>query len=213
MRGQFKKIGLVTAVSAVFIITACAVITVNIYFPEKDVKTAYKSLEEELMKGQAAPEKKETPEKQPEKKTEPQSYKGGWIGVAEAQEDLAQRISEIIKTMPDVVQAYKEMGARLSQIDNLRNQGLVGEGNNGLLAPRGSLNPKDASTVNAENANRNTVIRGMARAIVRINKLPENEANISQVLKQAADQFSALRREGAKAGWWIQRPDGGWVKK
>ncbi len=53
----------------------------------------------------------------------------------------------------------------------------------------------------------------MARAIVRINKLPENEANISQVLKQAADQFSALRREGAKAGWWIQRPDGVWVKK
>ncbi len=37
-----------------FILASCAVITVNIYFPEKDVKEAYKTLEKELM----APEEK-----------------------------------------------------------------------------------------------------------------------------------------------------------
>ena len=32
-----------------FVLVSCAVITVNIYFPEKDVKEAYKTLEKELM--------------------------------------------------------------------------------------------------------------------------------------------------------------------
>ena len=30
-------------------LAACAIITVNVYFPEKDVKEAYKALEKELM--------------------------------------------------------------------------------------------------------------------------------------------------------------------
>ena len=33
----------------IFVLVSCAVITVNIYFPEKDVKEAYKTLEKELM--------------------------------------------------------------------------------------------------------------------------------------------------------------------
>ena len=39
------------------ILAACAVITVNVYFPEKDVKQAYKSLDEMLLKqgGDAKP--------------------------------------------------------------------------------------------------------------------------------------------------------------
>jgi hypothetical protein len=48
--------------SALFSFAACAVITVNVYFPEKDVKSAYKSLEEELL--QPTP-KKEAPVQPP----------------------------------------------------------------------------------------------------------------------------------------------------
>ncbi len=39
-----------------FLLAACAVITVNVYFPEKAAKEAYKSLDEMLLKpGQKAP--------------------------------------------------------------------------------------------------------------------------------------------------------------
>ena len=40
-RGKWLWIGILLLV----LLVACAVITVNIYFPEKDVKEAYKSLE------------------------------------------------------------------------------------------------------------------------------------------------------------------------
>ena len=41
------------------VVASCAVITVNIYFPEKDVKEAYKNLEKELMSpGSGAQDKK-----------------------------------------------------------------------------------------------------------------------------------------------------------
>ena len=50
-----------------FAFAACAVITVNIYFPEKDVKEAYKVLEKELMGTDKKPDEIK-PEGKPEVK-------------------------------------------------------------------------------------------------------------------------------------------------
>ncbi len=66
---MIKKAGLLAAV--IFIVASCAVITVNVYFPEKDVKEAYKDLEKELMKpdsnaAQNNPDNK--PESQPQER-------------------------------------------------------------------------------------------------------------------------------------------------
>jgi uncharacterized protein YdbL (DUF1318 family) len=200
-----KKKGKLIAVALFFIIVSCAVITVNIYFPEKDVKAAYKNLEKELMK----PEE-EKPVGKPES-----LIRFEFISSAYAQEaGLADKISEIVKNMPDVVNAYREMGARIADIDRLRDSGAVGEGNNGLLAVREkTLTPADKKLVDMENGNRQTVMKGMARAIIRINRVQENEANLNQVMPQAVEQFAAIRRDSAKKGWWIQNPDGNWVKK
>jgi uncharacterized protein YdbL (DUF1318 family) len=199
-----KKVKLI-AVALFFIIVSCAVITVNIYFPEKDVKAAYKNLEKELMK----PEE-EKPGGKPES-----SIRFEFISSAYAQEaGLADKISEIVKNMPDVVNAYREMGARIADTDRLRDSGAVGEGNNGLLVAREkTLTPADKKLVDMENENRQTVMKGMARAIIRINRVQENAANLNQVMPQAVAQFAALRRDSAKKGWWIQNPDGNWVKK
>jgi uncharacterized protein YdbL (DUF1318 family) len=201
MKKKFKLI----SVALFFIIVSCAVITVNIYFPEKDVKAAYKNLEKELMK----PEE-EKPGGKPES-----LIRFEFISSAYAQEaGLADKISEIVKNMPDVVNAYREMGARIADIDRLRDSGAVGEGNNGLLVVREkTLTPADKKLVDMENQNRQTVVKGMARAIIRINRVQENEANLNQVMPQAVAQFAALRRDSAKKGWWIQNPDGNWVKK
>jgi hypothetical protein len=196
-------------VSLCFVLVSCAVITVNIYFPEKDVKEAYQLLEKELM----APEGK-SQEKAPQEK--PESFLHfELVTSAYAQEaGLPDKIAEIVKKMPDVVNAYKEMGARIADIDRLRGNGSVGEGKNGLLVMReGNISPKDQKLIDMENQNRKTVIKGMTKAIIRINRQPENEANINQVLPQATEQFASIRRDAAKKGWWIQDSSGNWSKK
>jgi hypothetical protein len=76
-----------------------------------------------------------------------------------------------------------------------------------------SLLPDHKKLIAAENENRRTVINGMARAIIRINRVPENDQNLKQVLPQAVEQFASIRREAAKKGWWVQSPDGNWTRK
>ena len=191
-----------------FIFASCAVITVNIYFPEKDVKEAYKTLEKELM----------TPEEKPEPKPEgqPQSrIRFELFSTALAQEPgMADKIAQIIKNMPAVVAAYRDMGAMAAETERLRDRGLVGEGNNGLLVIRDrSISPAEQKTANDENGNRRTVMNGMARAIIRINRVPETDANLNQVMPQAVEQFSSLKRNTAKKGWWIHDPSGNWFRK
>ncbi len=205
-RDMKRKVNLI--IVAMFFIVSCAVITVNIYFPEKDVKEAYKNLEKELMKTD-----EKTDDKKPGKPES--SIRFEFVSAAYAQEaGLADRISEIVKKMPDVVNAYKEMGARIADTDRLRDSGAVGEGNNGLLVVREkTLTPDDKKLIDMENENRKTVIKGMAKAIIRINRVPENQENLNQVLPQATDQFAAIRRDTAKKGWWIQDASGNWTKK
>jgi hypothetical protein len=204
-----RKMIKLLAIGLSLVMLSCAVITVNIYFPEKDVKEAYQLLEKELMGTDGKPE-----EKAPQGK--PESFLHfELVSVAYAQEaGLPDKIADIVKKMPDVVNAYKEMGSRIADIDRLRGSGSVGEGRNGLLVVReGSLTPQDQKLVDMENQNRETVIRGMTKAIIRINRLPENESNLNQVLPQATTQFASIRRDAAKKGWWIQDTNGNWSRK
>lgn len=204
-----KKVSVPTAIFFLAIVS-CMVITVNIYFPEKDVKEAYKMLEKELM----TPEEGK-PKEKPEEK--PESFiKFELLTSAHAQEPgLPEKIAEIVKKMPDVANAYKEMGARIGDIDKMRDSGAVGEGKDGMLAIREEklLTPDQKKLIGLENANRKTVITGMTKAIIRINRVPENEQNLNQVMPQAVEQFAAIRRDSAKKGWWIQSPDGNWSRK
>jgi uncharacterized protein YdbL (DUF1318 family) len=205
MRRKIRSLSVVL----LFVLVSCAVITVNIYFPEKDVKEAYKSLEKELMKPD-----KELDQKKPEGKPE-SSLRFEIIASAYAQESgQAERISETVRKMPDVVNAYKQIGERLADVDKLRDRGAVGESKNGLLVVReGILSPADQKLVDQENENRKTIIKGMAKAIIRINRDQENEANLNKVMPQSAEQFAGIRRDSAKKGWWIQDPSGNWSKK
>ena len=191
---------------------SCAIITVNIYFPEKDVREAYKELEKELMTpGGQGKEPKTKPEGKPEG-----SSRFELIASAQAQETgMADNIAQIVRKMPEVVSAYRDMGTRLGDIDRLRDSGAVGEGNNGMLAVRDDklMTPEARNLLAAENENRRTVMNGMARAIIRINRAQENDLNRKQVLPQAIEQFAGLRRDSARKGWWIQDPNGNWGRK
>ncbi len=195
---------------------SCAVITVNIYFPAKDVEKAYEDLENQLMKPPADTES--PPQKAPDKEPSdnPQSYlsPGSWfVQTAYAGDNLSVKISRLIMKMPDVVNAYRRMGKRMPQIDRLRDRKLVGESNSGMLSPFATLNRKQALLMKDENHDRSVVIMGMARAILEINHLEINKKNLDKVYPQAAAQFAELRRKRAKPGWKIQLPNGKWVVK
>jgi hypothetical protein len=215
-------------------LSSCAIVTVNVYFPAEEVREAYKSLEEELLQSpEEAPKQESAPEKEAPK-GQPQSLRKYpdkpqlesrriivlkrrfdlVVGTpAWAQGDLAAQITSEIRKMPEVVQAFRDRGKRLASTNNLLSQGKVGEGNKGLLVPRGNLTPQERAVLSAENADRQVIIRGMASAIVKINNLEMTPENINRVLPQAAEQFAQVRREEAKPGWEIQLSDGGWTKK
>ena len=204
-----KRVAVLTGM-LFFAVVSCMVITVNIYFPEKEAEEAFKILEKELMTPEG-----EKQEPKPDAKPE-SSIKFELVTSAYAQEPrLSEKIAEMMKKMPDVVNAYKEMGARIADIHKLADNGAVGIGNNGMLIFREEelLTPDQKKLVAAENENRKTIFNGMAKAIIRINRAPENEQNLKQVMPQAVKLFAAIRQEMAKKGWWIQSPDGNWSRK
>jgi DNA-binding Lrp family transcriptional regulator len=216
-------------------LSSCAIVTVNVYFPAEEVRKAYENLEEELVK---PPQEKSTePQKTPKKENlegQPQSLREypekpqlesrkvivlkrrfslDMSAPAFAQGDIAEQIAEEIRNMPEVVEAFRRMGPRLGILDNMRSEGKVGEGNKGLLVERGTLTGDERAAFNAENSDRGIIIKGMARAIVKINKLEPTSDNINRVLPQAAEQFATVRRDKAQSGWFIQLRDGSWVQK
>ena len=198
--------------AASFYAASCATITVNVYFPAEEVREAYSNLEEEFLE-EPAPQPTPTPGAKPT--PGPQSkYKYPDKPVlserkvivlkkevsldfgeyAWAQGNIAQQITEKIRSMPDVIEAYKRRSKRLTTIRQMLSQGLVVEGSQGLLVQKGSLTPQQTQAFSAENADRQIIIRGMARAIVEINNIEPTPENIEKVLPEAARQFASVRR-------------------
>ncbi len=198
--------------AASFYAASCATITVNVYFPAEEVREAYSSLEEEFLEEPApqpttAPGAKPTPGPQSENKypDKPVLSERKVIVLkkevsldfgeyAWAQGNIAQQITEKIRNMPDVIEAYKRRSKRLTTIRQMLSQGLVVEGSQGLLVQKGSLTPEQTQAFSAENADRQIIIRGMARAIVEINNIEPTPENIEKVLPEAARQFASVRR-------------------
>jgi hypothetical protein len=204
---------------AVGLLAACAFITVNVYFPEKDVKQAYKSLDEMLLKkGIPQQEPSEKPpageQESPDQKPVSLLPSFGLVAEAAAQDDLSDRLASELSGMPEVQKAYDEMRARLPQLNALRDSGAVGESANGSVVVRDPAKAgASQALVQAENNNRKTVILAMAKAILRINKQPETKEALQQVSGKAATTFADARREEARQGWWIQLANGRWVQK
>jgi len=235
--GVTFKILLILVVSLYFV--SCATITVNVCFPAEEVREAYTSLEEELLQApeEEANNKKSEENIEPERQesiAQPQSIsiypeepqlsstkiitirKGLSLDIYEyawAQDNFSRQITNEVKKMPDVVDAYRRRGRRLSEVNKLLSDGEVGQGNNGLLVRRGSLTDPEKSTFNDENGDRKIIISGMAKAIVKVNGLEPTQQNINRVVPEAGEQFAAVRRSEAKPGWWIQLPNDKWVQK
>ncbi|ABB30516.1 putative lipoprotein [Geobacter metallireducens RCH3] len=205
------------------ILASCAFITVNVYFPEKEVKKAFKTLDEKYLgkEGGEAPVPEQPPAgAEPAPAEKPQSrFEGArWplavTATAWAAEDAAGGLVVELSRMPEVVKAYEEMRGRLTTLDQLRDGGIVGETNQGLVTVRDPSRIAGLKgAVDEENANRKTVITGMARAILKQAGKPDTPANMGQVLGKAAATYAQTKQETARPGWWIQLQNGKWVQK
>ena len=208
------------------LLTSCAIITVNVYFPEKAVKEAYKSLDDMLLKKsgeKGATEEKQPPaEEQKAPETKPQSRlfdelpSLSLVSVAHAEDSsYADNLAIELSGNDAVLKAYDEMRQRLPKLTALYETGAVGLTSQGLVMVRDKtkVTPQDEALVKAENASRKTVVLNMAKAILKLNKQKESKAAMDQVMGKAAATYADTKREEAKPGWWIQLPNGRWVQK
>lgn len=208
---------------ACFLVTACAVITVNVYFPEKAAKEAYKSLDEMLLKdgakspaGEKAPSTEPMlPQEKPQSRLIKELPSFSLVQAAYAADVDADTLAIELSSMPEVLKAYDEMSHRLPRLNALFSSGAVGLTNQGLVSVRekGKVNAQDESLVAAENQSRKTVVMAMAKAILKLNKQEESKAALDQVLGKAASTYADTKREAVPPGWWTQLQNGRWVQK
>lgn len=206
------------------LLTACAFITVNVYFPEKDVKQAYKSLDDMLLKqgeknapAERAPQedKQKAPEAKPVSLLEHgNTLSIGFVRNALAEEDISQKLADELARMPDVQRAYADIKAKIPQLAALRDSGAIGEGNNGSLVvlDKAKLGNNQA-LVDSINSDRKTIIVAMAKTTLRLTGQKDSGPTLKKALLDAAKTFASVRQEKAKPGWYIQQPDGRWVQK
>lgn len=97
-------------------------------------------------------------------------------------------------------EAAQRIKERLPQVDSMKAAGEVGEGNDGYLAERKPLGPRQASLVKAENADRGIIYASVAA---------RTGQEVSAVGQQRAIRIAELARPGV----WLQRPDGEWYQK
>jgi hypothetical protein len=209
---------------ACFSLAACAVITVNVYFPEKAAKEAYKSLDEMLLKSgdNSTPGEQTPPAETPvEPQATPQSRlfnelpSFSLVPSAYAADNEADALAVELSSMPEVLKAYDDMSRRLPRLNTLFASGAVGLTNQGLVTTRekSKMTPQDENMISAENQSRKTVVMSMAKAILKLNKQKESKAALDQVLSKAAATFADTKREAAQPGWWTQLQNGRWVQK
>lgn len=191
---------------ALALLTAC--VTVNVYFPEAEVRDLSRQIEEEVRK-QAAQQAGETPPASPQPPPAPNqgaSVLDLLLGVSPALAQVPQ--PEI--TNPAIRKIIESRAARYNQLAQYLDQGVLGEGNTGLLEVRSLESLTDLKAradvqrlVKAENADREELYKEIAAA---------KNVDLAQ-LPKIRETYAATLRGNAKPGQWIQQPDGSWVKK
>lgn len=91
------------------------------------------------------------------------------------------------------------MNQRLSQVDQLKASGAIGENNRGFLEVREG-GGEAGNVVSAENRDREAVYAAIAK---------QTGSTAEQVGRARARQIAA----NSAAGVWLQREDGSWYKK
>jgi len=109
-------------------------------------------------------------------------------------------VGAVVVRAEDLHAIKARMEQRQSAVDLLKEHGLVGEDNRGLLSPRGTLDAAQQKTVSDENTDRQNVYTAIAS---------RNGTSADVVGRARAAKIAAT----SKAGVWVQSPDGAWSQK
>jgi uncharacterized protein len=171
-------------------------ITVNIYFPEAEVKKAA----EDIVNDVRGTDK----QKKEEIKKEVVAESSGFSLVPGL---YAQQATEV--STPRIRAIKESMKARLEQLVPFYDAGRIGEGKDGMLSvlKEDGLSLQDKSVLRKvtgdENKDRKDLYAEVAKA------LNVDASKMGDVQKIFADQWIGT----ARAGWMVQNADGTWAKK
>lgn len=107
--------------------------------------------------------------------------------------------SAVVAQAASIDQAKAGMRERVPAIDKLKEAGVVGEANTGLLAVR-TPDAEAEKVVAAENADRAVLFAELAK-------------KTGGTSESAGKEFARQLARASKPGVWVQREDGGWYKK
>ena len=179
-------------------------ITVNIYFPEAEVKKAAEEIVNEIVKEEGEKEKKD-------KKVQMMEMDQLSLSLGSSLSLLptvyVQQETQV--STPKIRALQNAMAERRPKLKPFFSSGNIGEMNDGYIKIRdeSGLNLKDKALlrnmVNDENNDRRNMYAEVAVAM---------EIDTSQI-SRIQKIFAQLWVKNAQQGWWIQKENGEWVKK
>ena len=205
---------------------SCATITVNVYFPDKDVEAAYENIESGL-DFDVVP-KKDTAAATPKAKPKSKSRSAAFFGVTQAWADPKININAELGKMEEVQEAQARRKERIDLLGQLFGARLIGLGKDGLIArvPKNLQGDTPASPadffeddgdtgfvkfVAAENKDRKILVRGMAVATLRAMKKDEKDKDeLANFIEDSGGKFAELQMKKVQEGWFYQDSDGKW---
>jgi uncharacterized protein YdbL (DUF1318 family) len=196
-----RFVGFVLFAVSLTIVLAC--ITVNLYFPEAQVKKTADEIVDEIRKKDAKDAKdKSAPEviKEEARISQPAGFT--LVPAAFAQEET--NVSN-----PSIRALKESMKQRFPSLKPYYDAGHIGENNNGLVEVRdeGGLSLKDKGAlrglVKDENDDRMQLYGEVAKAL----KIDPGQVGRVQKL------FAGSWINAASSGWWVQKENGEWVRK
>lgn len=179
-------------------------ITVNIYFPEAEVKKAAEEIVNEIVKEEGEKEKKD-------KKVQMMELDQLSLSLGSSSSLLptvyVQQETQV--STPKIRALQNAMAERRPKLKPFFSSGNIGETNDGHIKIRdeSGLNLRDKALlrnlVNDENNDRRNMYAEVAVAM---------EIDASQI-SRIQKIFAQLWVKNAQPGWWIQKENGEWVKK
>ena len=180
-------------------------LTINIYFPEAEIQKTADEIVKEIRKSEE--------EKREEKKNVSDAGKAQKIlsdrGNSFSLIPAAYAQEEVEVSTPKIRALKQSLKERFPKLRPFFNKGNVGETNDGFIRIRdeSGLNLKEKALlrnlVKDENNDRRNLYSEVAKA------LDVDPSQINRVRKIFAERWI----NEAKAGWWIQKEDGEWIKK
>jgi uncharacterized protein YdbL (DUF1318 family) len=184
-------------------------LTINIYFPEAEVQKTADEIVKEIRESKG--EKKE--EKKEEKKNVSDVGKAQQILFARGNSfsfiPAAYAQKEVEVSTPAIRALKESLKARFPQLRPFFDKGNIGETNDGFIQIKdeAGLNLKEKALLRNlekdENGDRRNLYAEVAKA------LDVDPSQINRVRKIFAERWI----KEAKAGWWVQKENGEWVKK